>query len=148
MQERVMLKPTHVLIITRDETMRNLLEQVFMIRDVQVVIAVTVQGAEASIDLWDVGTFGLVIIDTAALGECESDQKHVACHILENWTATHPTLPFLFLGTILQKHAIHMIRADIVRILVKPFRLDELVDAIDELYLGKSYITTSLPPHW
>jgi hypothetical protein len=41
-----------------------------------------------------------------------------------------------------------MIRADIVRILVKPFRLDELVDAIDELYLGKSYITTSLPPHW
>ena len=142
-----MLKPTHVLIITHDETMRNLLEQIFMIRDVQVVIAATVQAAEASINLGGVGTFGLVLIDIAALGECESDQKNVACRILEDWTATNPTLPFLLLGTFLQKHAIHMIRADIVRALVKPFRLDELVDAIDELYLGKPCINSSLPDH-
>ncbi len=43
MKERTMQKPTHVLIITHDDAMRNLLEQVFIIRDVQIVIAVTDQ---------------------------------------------------------------------------------------------------------
>jgi hypothetical protein len=118
-----------------------------MIRDVQVVIAATVQAAEASINLEGVGTFGLFLIDIAALGECESDQKNVACRLLKDWTATNPTLPFLFFGTLLQKHGMHMIQAEIVRVLVKPFRLDELVDAIDELYLGKPYINSSLPDH-
>ncbi len=129
-----MQKPTHVLIITHDDAIRNLLEQVFIIRDVQIVIAATVQGAEAIVDLWGLGTFGLVIIDTAALGECDLDQNHMACRVLEDWTATNSTLSFLFLGTILQKHAMHMIQAEIVRVLVKPFRLDELVDAVDDLY--------------
>lgn len=139
-----MLKPTHVLIITRDDAIRNLLEQVFMIRDVQIAVAATAQGAEALVDLWGLNTFGLVIIDTAALGEHESDQKHVACRILAGWTTANPALPFLFLGTILQKHALYTIRADIMRVLVKPFRLDELVDAVDDLYLGKHCPNTSL----
>ena len=131
-----MLKPTHVLIVTSDHATRNLLEQVFMIRDIQIVIAATVQGAEAIIELWGLAEFGLIIIDTAALAERESDQKHVACHILHEWTEAHPSLPFLFLGTLGQKQTILAIRADIVRFLAKPYRLDDLVDAVDDLYLG------------
>jgi DNA-binding NtrC family response regulator len=144
-QEKEMQQPTHVLILTHDDAIRNLLEQVFIIRDVQILIAETVQGAEAIINLWGLSMFGLVIIDTAALGEYEMDQKRVACRILEEWTTAHPALPFLFLGTVLQKHAIYPIRADIVRVLVKPFRLDELVDVVDDLYPEQHHPHASLP---
>jgi hypothetical protein len=112
---------------------------------VQILIAETRQGAEAIISLWGWPRLGLVIIDTAALGEHEWDQKRVACCILEEWTTIHPTLPFLFLGTVLQKHAILLIRADIVRVLVKPLRLDELVDVVDHLCLEQRCSNASLP---
>ena len=135
----------NVLIMTHDDASRNLLEQVFLIRDVQVVVvAATVQRAEAIIERWGLASFGLVIIDTAALGACDAEQKHVACCIVEDWTAKAPTLPFLVLGTFLQKHEMHTIRADRVRFLVKPFRLDDLVDAVDNLYLGKRRLNASL----
>jgi DNA-binding NtrC family response regulator len=140
-----MQQPTHVLILTHDDAIRNLLEQIFIIRDVQVLIAETVQGAEAIIHQWGLSTFGLVIIDTAALGKYEMEQKRVACRLLEEWTTAHPALPFLFLGTVLQKHAIYPIRADIVRVLVKPFRLDELVNVVDDLYPEQHHPNTSMP---
>jgi DNA-binding NtrC family response regulator len=140
-----MQQPTHVFIMTHDDAIRNLLEQVFIIRDVQILIAETVLGAEAIINLWGLPAFGLVIIDTAALGEYESDQKHMACRILEEWTTTHPALPFLFLGTVFQKYALYLMRANIVRVLVKPFRLDELVDVVDNLYPGQPSPNASLP---
>jgi DNA-binding NtrC family response regulator len=143
-QEKAMQQPTHVLILTHEDAIRNLLEQVFIIRDVQILIAETVQGAKAIINLWGLPTFGLVIIDTAALGEYELDQKRLACRILEEWTATYPALPFLFLGTVLQKHAIYLIRADIVRVLVKPFRLDKLVDVVDDFYPEQHHPNASL----
>jgi len=144
-QEEAMQQPTHVLILTHDDAMRNLLEQVFIIRDVQILIAETVQDAEAIMNRWGLPAFGLVIIDTAALGEYELDQKQMACRLLEEWTTAHPALPFLFLGTVLQKHAIYPIRADIVRVLVKPFRLDELVDVVDDFYPEQHYPSASLP---
>ena len=140
-----MQRPTHVLIITRDGVMRNLLEQVFIIRDVQIVTAATVQGAEAIINLWGLGAFGLVIIDTEALGDCEVDQQHITGRILQAWTAAHPRLPFIVLGSLFQKHAVHMSRANGVRVLVKPFRLDELIDAIDDVDWGKRCLNPSLP---
>lgn len=134
-----MREPTHVLIITHDDVLRNLLEQVFLIRSIQIVIAATVNGAEAIASLWGWGAFGLIIVDTEALGEGELDQQHIACHVLEEWTTATPSLPFIFLGTLLQKHALHLIRADGVRILVRPFRLDELVEVIDDLYGEKQH---------
>ncbi len=141
-----MQQPTHVLIITRDDVIRNLLEQVFIIRDIQIVIAATAEGAEAIVDLWGLNAFGLVVIDTAAFGESESDQQHVACRMSEAWTAVNPRLPFIWLVTFLQKQDVQMAQADRVRVLVKPFRVDELVDAIETLYWGKRCLAPSPRP--
>ncbi len=140
-----MQQSSHVLIITRDNIIRNLLEQVFIVRDIQIVIAATIHGAKAIIDLWGLRPFGLVIVDIAALGACESDQQLVGYRALEAWTAANARLPFIFLGTFFQKHAVQRIRADAVRVLVKPLHADELIDAIDELYLAKRCLKTSLP---
>ena len=46
----------------------------------------------------------------------------------------YPLLPVLFLGTSDQKRAILKIRADIVRVVVKPFDLDSFIATINELY--------------
>ena len=140
-----MQHPTHALIITRDDLIQNLLEQVLLIRDIQIVTVATVQEAEAIVALSGLGVFGLVIIDTAALGENEADQQHESSRVVEAWTAANPSLPFILLGTFLQKHGVHMIRSDRVYVLVKPFRLDELVDAIDQLYRGKRSLNPFLP---
>lgn len=129
-----MEQPTHVLTITQDDGLRNLLEQIFHIDHVQIVLAATVPAAEAIINLWGFAAFGLIIIDTAALGENETEQKQEVCRLLEEWTARHPSLSFLILGTVLQKHAVHLICADRVRVLVKPFRLEDLVDQVNDLY--------------
>ena len=123
---------SYVCIVTHDNGLRNLLEQIFIIRGDPIVIVRTLQDAEIAIERWDSATCRLVIIDTAALGRCETEQKHTACRILEDWTTTYPTLPFVFLGTLLQKYALLAIRADIMRFIVKPFRLDDLIDAIED----------------
>lgn len=138
-----MLTPKHVLIMTRDHAIRNLFEQLFMTRDIPFVMAASVQGAEAIIDLWGMQGFGLVIIDTAMLGEGEAEQRDVACRLLKAWTAKWPCLAVLLLGTLWQKHAVQMRRGG--RFLVKPYRLGELVDAVDELYAGTPCAKEPLP---
>lgn len=145
MQERALQTPAHVLIITRDDVVRNLLEQVFIIRGIPIVIAASAPGAKAIVDLWGLSAFGLVIIDTAALGARESDQQHAVCRMLGEWTVANSRLSFILLGTLFQKHALHRFQAPVVHVLVKPFRLDELVDTIDELYGGKRSPGPSLP---
>jgi DNA-binding NtrC family response regulator len=128
-----MEQPTHVLAITKDDGLRNLLEQIFHIDGVKMVLAETVSAAEAIINVWGLAAFGLMIIDTAALGANETEQKQEVCRLLEEWIIQHPELAFLILGTVLQKHAVHLIRADKVGVLVKPFRLEELVEQVNEL---------------
>jgi DNA-binding NtrC family response regulator len=63
----------------------------------------------------------------------------MACQLLQDWTAEHSDIPLLFIGTVLQKHAILAIRADTVMFLVKPFQLDEVVDAVRALWPGKKF---------
>ncbi len=140
-----MEQPRHVLAITQDDGLRNLLEQIFHIDHVKIVLAATVPAAEAIINLWGLAAFGLMIIDTAALGANEAEQKQEVCRLLEEWTARHPQLSFLILGTVLQKHAVHLIRADTVGVLVKPFRLEDLVSQVNDLYPKGSSHASSLP---
>ena len=140
-----MEQPTHVLTITQDDGLRNLLEQIFHVYDVKIVIALTGQAAEAIVDFWGLPAFGLIVIDTAALGTNDAEQKREVCHLLEEWTHQHPNLAFLILGTLFQKHAVHMIRADTVRVLVKPFRLEELVDRVNDLYPAGTKFNPPLP---
>jgi len=119
-------------IITNDRAMRNLLEQLFIIYGAKTVIAETGQAAKAIIAQMGLTTFSLIVIDTAALEACELYTHHVACQLLQDWTAEHPDIPVLFIGTGIQKHAILALRADTVMFLVKPFQLHEVVDELLE----------------
>ena len=129
-----MQKPPHILVISNDDTTRNLLEQFFIIRDMKVVATRTCQQAESIIESWGFAPFHLAVIDTAAFGRGELTQKAIACHALREWSMRYATLPLLFLGTACQKRAILRIRADSVQFVVKPFDLDTFVDTINQLY--------------
>lgn len=125
--------PPQVLILINEDGLRNLFEQLFMIRGNTIVIVSSLQGANTSLERWAPAICRLFIIDTAALGTYEVEQQYRACRLLEGWRTTHPTLPVLFLGTILQKYPILARRANLVRFIVKPVHLDDLVEAIDHL---------------
>jgi DNA-binding response OmpR family regulator len=137
--ERTMPQQTHVLILTNERAMQNLFEQLFIIYGAKTVIAETGQAAKAIIAQMGLTTFSLIVIDTAALEACELYRQHMACQLLQDWTAEHSDIPLLFIGTVLQKHAILAIRADTVMFLVKPFQLDEVVDAVRALWPGKKF---------
>ncbi|ETX04221.1 MAG: hypothetical protein ETSY2_30065 [Candidatus Entotheonella gemina] len=140
-----MQKSQHILVIANDDTTRNLLEQFFIIRDIKVVAARTFQHAESIIESWGLALFNLAVIDTAAFGVGELEQKSMVCHMLREWSMKYPMLPVFFLGTPCQKRAILKIRADIVQILVKPFDLDTLIDTINDLYPNLRPAGLSLP---
>jgi len=128
-----MSTPPQMLILTKDDGLRNLFEQLFMIRGDTIGIVSNLQGAKTTLEQWVPVTCRLVIIDTAALGTSEVEQQHGACRLLEAWTTQYPMLPVLFLGTILQKYPILAIRTHLVQFIVKPCRLDDLVEALDNL---------------
>src|SRR5690606_37803386 len=118
-----------------DNGLRNLLEQIFFIRGDATIMLNTIQGVETLTAHWNLKAFGLVIIDTAALGACESEQQRMACRLLARWTTAHPMLPCLLLGTVFQKYAILSTCTRIVRFVVKPCHLDDLVEAIEGAFL-------------
>jgi DNA-binding NtrC family response regulator len=122
-----------MLILTKDDGLRNLFEQLFMIRGDTIVIVSNLQGAKTTLERWAPATCRLVIIDTTTLGTSEVEQQRRACRLLEAWSIRYPMLPVLFLGTILQKYPILAIRFHLVQFIVKPCHLDDLVAALDTL---------------
>jgi hypothetical protein len=127
-----MSMPSHVLIITKDQRLRNLLEQIFIVRGDRTVTVNTIPGAKTTTEPCEPAMYRLVIVDTAALRMCETEQKHRACRVLEDRSTKCPTLPFLFLGNLLQKYSLLAIRGDMPRFIAKPLHLDDLVGAIED----------------
>ncbi len=140
-----MPKSKHILVIANDDTTRNLLEQFFITRDMKVVATRTFPSAENAIDSWGLEPFNLAIIDTAAFGLGELEQKYMACHMLREWSMQYPSLPVLFLGTTSQKRAMLKIRADMIHIVIKPFDLDIFVETINRLYPGLHPAALNIP---
>lgn len=138
--------PSYVLIVTNDNVLRNLLEQVCIVLGDETVMVRTLKDAEAILAHWELTTCKLAIVDTAALDVGEFEQKRATCRLLEDWTTTYPMLPFLFLGTLLQKYALLAIRADIMRFIAKPFCLDVLVEAIEGCYPRQGLPQTFVRP--
>lgn len=128
-----MSTPPQMLILTNDNGLRNLFEQLFIIRGDTIVIVRNLQGAKTTLERWAPATCRLVIIDTAALGTSEVEQQHGASCLLEVWSTRYPMMPVLLLGTILQKYPILAIRTHLVQFIVKPCHVDDLVEALDTL---------------
>lgn len=122
-----------VLIIANAPARLSLLEQTFMRQGVQTVTAATITAAEAVRVQMGLDGFGLVVVNIADLECCAWRNKRLACHLLRDWTETHPTLPFLFIGTVPQRRAILAIRADTVRFLTQPLKRDDLIGIVQTL---------------
>ena len=138
--------PARVLVITREHVMRNLLEQIFIIREVPTCIVPTLQEAEAAMKSLGLAGVGLVMVDIAALGGCEDEQLRNVQRVLQAWPAPPTPLPTLLIGTLLQKYTASARPSDHVQFLAKPFHLGELTEAIGKLYGPTAPRHVPLPP--
>jgi DNA-binding NtrC family response regulator len=115
-----MITPDSVIMVSRDTEIQRLLLRLLAARHAAMVTVTTAEAAEAIIVRQDLSRIELVIIDTAALIEDNRRQQATACQLLRDWTRMWPTLPLLFIGTSLQRHALLAIRADTVDFVAKP----------------------------
>jgi DNA-binding NtrC family response regulator len=125
-----MQDPGRVFIVSKDQAIRNVLDQVFMINGYTPITAVTVAEAETMQAQRGLGSFALVVIDTDVLGEFEPYQVREAHRLLQDWTTKQPDLRFLFIGTVLQKYALLAAYDTIVPFVTKPLGLDELANTV------------------
>lgn len=125
-----MQQPPAVLIVSYRRAMQKLIEQLCQRAG---SVTVTMEPGNATDRLVaerGLAAFALVVLETDVPWEPHGHHPHMARHLLREWTALVPTLPFVLVGTRVQKHALLMIRADIVRFVAKPFEPHELSDAI------------------
>jgi len=116
-------------------------------------VTVTMEPGKATDRLvaeWGLAAFALVVLETDVPWEPHGHHPHMARRLLREWTALAPTLPFVLVGMQAQKHALLMIRADIVRFVAKPFEPHELGDAIQTFLpvqtLRPNRAAADLPP--
>lgn len=126
-----------VLLLTDDQTLRNLIEQLFIIYGIKTLTAATAEEGETLIVQIGLAGLGLAIIDTAVFGTDELQQQQRSYELLRAWTVKYLGLPCLVVGSILQRASILPEYTDIVQFLVKPFRLDELAGVVRGLWAGK-----------
>jgi len=116
-----MAQSTRVLLLTREPTIQNLVEQICLIDGHRTVTAATVDEAHALIAQSSRDAFALAVIDTAALGASDQQQQRVVCQLWQDWTAAYPGLPLVFVGTRSSSNAFLAHCADISVFLEKPF---------------------------
>lgn len=126
-----MQKQPSVLIISHQRAMRHLTERVCRRIGATTVTATSGQEASAIVAARGLHDWALVVIDTVASGQDKLSQPRMARQLLQEWTAASPLLPFVFIGPVVQKHALLRIRADIVRFVATPFGLHGLIEAIE-----------------
>jgi DNA-binding NtrC family response regulator len=133
--------PMFVLLLTADQKLRNLIEQLFIIDGVKTLTATTVEEIETLIVQVGLARLVLVIIDTAAFGADEFQQQQRSCRVLRTWTVKYLGLPYLVIGSVLQRASMLSEHTEIVQFLVKPFRLNELVSAVRRLWSERKTLT-------
>ena len=112
---------TRVLLLTMEPAIRNIVEQVGFIHGYRTVTVVTIEEAHALTARGGKDAFALAVVDTAALGVRDQQQPRQAYQRWQDWRATSPGLPLVFVGTMAQSHAFLKQRAGIGGFLVKPF---------------------------
>jgi DNA-binding NtrC family response regulator len=133
--------PMFVLLLTADQKLRNLIEQLFIIDGVKTLTATTVEEIETLIVQVGLARLVLVIIDTAAFGADELQQQQRSGRVLRTWTVKYLGLPYLVIGSVLQRASMLSEHTEIVQFLVKPFRLNELVSAVRRLWSERKTLT-------
>ena len=116
-----MEQSTRVLLLTKEPTIQNLVEQVCLIDGYRTVTAATVEDAHALTAQGGRDAFALSVIDTAALGTSDQQQQHSARQLWQDLIAAYPGRPLLFVGTMSPNYDFVAHRPDIGGFLEKPF---------------------------
>ena len=93
-----MEQSTRVLLLTKEPTIQNLVEQVCHIDGYRTVTAATVEDAHALTAQGGRDAFALSVIDTATLGASDQQQQYRARQLWQDWSAAYPGLPLVFVG--------------------------------------------------
>ena len=125
-----MQQPPAVLIVSYKHVMQTLISKICQHAGASTVIIEPVKATDRLVTERELAAFALVVLETDVPWEPQGRRPYMACRLLREWTALVPTLPFVLIGMQVQKHALLMIRADIVRFVAKPFKPNELEDAI------------------
>ena len=122
-----MSQVSQVLLLTREPTVQNLVEQVCHIDGHASAPASSLQDAYALIAQGGQDAFGLAVIDAAALGLGDSQQQ-LAHQLWLDWRTAYPGLPVMIVGAQPPNEAVAANRADGGGFLEKPFGPYQLAD--------------------
>jgi DNA-binding NtrC family response regulator len=99
----------------------------------QVIPAATVQEAEEALQRLGVAAIDLVIADINLTRDSSAQEGYA---LYQRWSVRYPALRFILISGDPLNQELPAIRAGVVRLLVKPFGINTLVEVVREL-LGK-----------
>ena len=134
-----------ILIISRDWTIQNMVEQVSITCGCPSIAAGSAQEAEAKLAQFGYDQFALVVMDAHVLGDGGADLQMAASRLLQTWAGQYPGLPVVFLGTALQRYAILAARLSLTPFVTAPFSPHDLMQAIQPLLPSTHYLPPTPP---
>jgi len=123
------VRPT-VLIIEDEAALRDILHEALHTYGYSAITAATVQEAEEIRQSLHPEVIGLVLADINLSHIPHGQEGYDLC---QRWTETYPALPFVLMSGTARSLAIPVARQNSVRLLAKPFDLDELLDVVHAL---------------
>lgn len=126
-------RPELVLLIDDDAGIRYVLQEVLRHHGYQAETAATVEEAEKIKQRLGAEAIGVVIIDVHLT---PNPRFHEGYTLYEEWTALHPTLPFLLISGISTSQNLPAISAGDVPFLAKPFTMEAFLEWVQRLLAG------------
>ena len=123
-------RPELVLLIDDDEGIRYVLQEVLRHHGYQAETAATVEEAEKIKQRLGAEAIGVVIVDVHLTTNPRFQEGYT---LYEEWTALHPTLPFLLISGVSSSQNLPAISAGIVPFLAKPFTMEALLELVQQL---------------
>jgi DNA-binding NtrC family response regulator len=135
-EERSMSPQFNILIVEDDAAVTAALYEVLSYHGYGIITADGVQAAEKVLQCFGVTQVDLVISDihlTRNPSACEG------YGLYQRWASSYPGLPFILMSAFPSSRDLPDIRAQAVRLLQKPFAIEELVQCIEET-MGREII--------
>ena len=119
-----------ILVVDDDEAVRDFVGNALQLHGYTIMATATVQEAEDARQRLGDAQLGLVICD---IHLTSNPQERAGYTLYQHWTTLVPDLPFLLMSGDRQAQQLPAIRAGVVRFLPKPFRIDDLLSAVQAL---------------
>jgi two-component system nitrogen regulation response regulator NtrX len=122
-----------VLIVDDEVGVREILQEALSFFGYRVITAATVQEAEKALQSLGVAETNLVITDIHLTPAYNAQEGYA---LYQRWSARYPALHFILISGDSNIQELPDIRSGAVRFLAKPFEIDALLEAVQEV-LGR-----------